>query len=78
MTNQELEYSALKILEQQPYLTQRQMAKKLDVSLGKTHYLVKSFINVDWIKFCNFQCSENKWCYACLLTPMGFVYEGLI
>ena len=58
MTNQELEYSALKILEQQPYLTQRQLAKKLGVSLGKTHYLVKSFINVGWIKFCNFQCSE--------------------
>ena len=61
MTNQELEYSALKMLEQQPYLTQHQMAKKLGVSLGKTHYLVKSFINVDWTKFCNFQCSEYKW-----------------
>ena len=37
MTNQELEYSALKILEQQPDLTQRQLAEKLGVSLGKTH-----------------------------------------
>ena len=57
MTNQELEYSALKMLEQQPYLTQHQMAKKLGVSLGKAHYLVKSFVNVGWIKFGNFQCS---------------------
>ena len=43
MTNQALEYSSLKILEQQPDLTQRQLAEKLGVSLGKTHYLVKSF-----------------------------------
>ena len=40
MTNQELEYRALKILEQQPDLTQRQLAEELGVSLGKTHYLV--------------------------------------
>ena len=76
MTNQELEYSALKILEQQPYLTQRQLAKKLCVSLGKTHYLVKFFINVGWIKFGNFQCSDNKWGYAYLLTPKGFVEKS--
>ena len=76
MTNQELEYSALKILEQQPDLTQRQLAEKLGVSLGKTHYLVKSFINVGWIKFGNFQRSDNKWGYAYLLTPMGFVEKS--
>ena len=76
MTNQELEYSALKILEQQPDLTQRQLAEKLGVCLGKTHYLVKSFINVGWIKFGNFQRSDNKWGYAYLLTPMGFVEKS--
>ena len=76
MTNQELEYSALKILEQQPDLTQRQLAEKLGVSLGKTHYLVNSFINVGLIKFGNFQRSDNKWGYAYLLTPMGFVEKS--
>ena len=58
MTNQELEYSALKILEQQPDLTQRQLAEKLGVSFG------------------NFQRSDNKWGYAYLLTPMGFVEKS--
>ena len=76
MTNQELEYSALKILEQQPDLTQRQLAEKLGVSLGKTHYLVKCVINVGWIIFGNFQRSDNKWGYAYLLTPMGFVEKS--
>ena len=76
MTNQELEYSALKILEQQPYLTQRQLAEKLGVSLGKTHYLVKSLIDVGWVKLDNFQRSDNKWGYAYLLTPMGFVEKS--
>ena len=78
MTNQELEYRALKILEQQPDLTQRQLAKELGVSLGKTHYLVKSLIDVGWVKLDNFQRSDNKWGYAYLLTPRGIVEKAAI
>ena len=78
MTNQELEYRALKILEQQPDLTQRQLAEELGVSLGKTHYLVKSLIDVGWVKLANFQRSDNKWGYAYLLTPMGIVEKAAI
>jgi EPS-associated MarR family transcriptional regulator len=78
MNNQELEYRALKILEQQPNLTQRQLSKQLGVSLGKTHYLVKSLIDVGWVKLDNFQRSDNKWRYAYLLTPMGIVERAAI
>ena len=78
MTNQELEYRALRILEQQPNLTQRQLAEELGVSLGKTHYLVRSLIDVGWVKLDNFQRSDNKWGYAYLLTPMGIVEKAAI
>ena len=78
MTNQELEYRALKILEQQPDLTQRQLAEALGVSLGKTHYLVKSLIDVGWVKLDNFQKSNSKWGYAYLLTPMGIAEKAAI
>lgn len=78
MLDQELEYRALKILEQRPDLTQRQLAKELDVSLGKTHYLVKSLINVGWVKLDSFQKSNNKWGYAYLLTPRGIAEKTVI
>ena len=78
MTNQELEYRALKILEQQPDLTQRQLAEELGVSLGKTHYLVKSLIDVGWVKLDNFQKSNSKWGYAYLLTPKGIAEKAAI
>ena len=78
MTNQELEYSALKILEQQPDLTQRQLSEALGVSLGKTNYVLKSLIDVGWIKLDNFQKSDNKWGYAYLLTPMGVAEKAAI
>jgi EPS-associated MarR family transcriptional regulator len=78
MTNQELEYRALKILEQQPDLTQRQLAEELGVSLGKAHYLVKSLIDVGWVKLDNFKRSDDKWGYAYLLTPLGIVEKAAI
>ena len=78
MVDQELEYRALKILEQQPDLTQRQLAEALGVSLGKTHYLVRSLIDVGWVKLDNFQRSDNKWGYAYLLTPRGIVEKAAI
>ena len=78
MTNLELKYRLLKILEQQPDLTQRQLAKELGISLGKTHYLVKSLIDVGWVKLDNFQKSDNKWGYAYLLTPKGISEKATI
>ena len=48
------------------------------MSLGKTHYLVKSLIDVGWVKLDNFQKSDNKWGYAYLLTPMGIAEKAAI
>ena len=78
MIIEELKYKMLKLLELQPDLTQRQLAKALGVSLGKTHYLLKSLIDVGWVKLDNFQKSSNKWGYAYLLTPMGIAETSII
>ena len=78
MANQELKYRALKILEAHPNCTQRQLSRELGVSLGKTHYLVKSFIDVGWIKLGNFKKSDSKLGYAYLLTPTGVSEKAAI
>ena len=78
MNKQDLEYRALKLLEQKPDMTQRQIAEELNVSLGKTHYLIKSLIDVGWVKLDNFQRSDNKWGYAYLLTPNGIIEKAVI
>ena len=78
MIDQELEYRALKLLEQQPNLTQRQLSEALGVSLGKTHYVLRSLIDVGWVKLDNFRRSDNTWGYAYLLTPMGVAEKAAI
>ncbi len=71
MSKQELEYKVLSWLEKNPNITQRQLAKELGVSLGKTHYLISSLIKVGWVKLDNFKRSDNKMGYMYLLTPKG-------
>ena len=78
MSDDENTLKALKILEANPELTQRDLAAELGVSLGKTHYLVKSLVDIGLVKLDNFQRSNNKWGYAYLLTPAGVAEKAAI
>lgn len=78
MTEIELQYQALKQLQRNPRLTQRQLAEILGVSLGKTNYLVKSLLDVGWLKLENFRKSDNKMGYIYLLTPKGIAQKAAI
>jgi len=73
MTNDELEYRVLKWLQNNPNVTQRQLASEFGVSLGKINFLLKSLIQVGWVKLENFKRSDNKMGYAYLLTPTGLI-----
>jgi len=72
MSNQELEYRALKILEQQPNLTQRQLAEALGVSLGKTHYLVKCQIMITYITVFMHTLSQCLSLKIWQILPLGY------
>lgn len=61
----------LKIVEAEPEISQRQLAERLGVSLGKANYLLKALLDKGHIKAGNFLRAENKLKYAYLLTPDG-------
>ena len=71
MDSSESEYKILILLEENPNLTQRQVAEKLGVSLGKTHYLIRALIDKCLLKLSNFKNSDNQIAYLYVLTPMG-------
>ena len=78
MTDPELQYRVLNQLDNDPHMTQRQLAHVLGVSLGKTNYVVQALIAVGWLKLGNFRRSNNKMGYAYLLTPAGLVEKAVI
>lgn len=67
----ELRYRLLKILEENPSLSQRELAQGLGISLGKLNYCLKALIEKGWIKARNFKNSRHKLGYLYLLTPRG-------
>ena len=64
-------FRVLRILKDNPDLTQRELAEKLGVSVGSLNYCLKALIEKGWIKMQNFSQSKNKFGYVYLLTPSG-------
>jgi EPS-associated MarR family transcriptional regulator len=67
----EVRYRILKLLEENPRLSQRELARELGMSLGRANYCLQSLIGKGWIKVANFKNSRNKAAYMYLLTPRG-------
>lgn len=78
MPKSDIEYKILKIIEDDPNMTQRQIAKLVGISLGKTNYIVRSLIDKGWLKINNFRRSDNKLGYLYLLTPQGLVNKSIL
>ena len=62
----------LRLIKSNPYITQREISKKLGISLGKTNYILRSFVELGLVKLDNFRRSDNKVSYKYLLTKRGF------
>jgi EPS-associated MarR family transcriptional regulator len=63
--------AVLRLLEQRPDLSQRELSETLGLSLGKTHYVLHSLLDRGLVKAGNFRRSGNKLAYAYVLTPTG-------
>ena len=67
----DVRYRLLKLVEEQPELTQREAAERLGMSLGKVNYCFRALMAKGWVKAQNFRNSERKGSYVYLLTPKG-------
>lgn len=68
---EEVHYQLLHLLEQEPQLSQRELAKRLGISLGKVNYCIRALAEKGWVKAGNFYRNPNKRAYLYILTPRG-------
>ena len=61
----------LKLLQDQPQLSQRDLAKVMGVSLGKANYCLKALMEKGLVKLEKFRTNPDKRRYAYLLTTAG-------
>ncbi len=64
-------FEILRRIFNQPKSTQRDLARDLNLSLGKVNYCLKALKNKGFIKINNFKKNPNKMIYMYILTPKG-------
>jgi EPS-associated MarR family transcriptional regulator len=64
-------FRIMRILQENPDLTQRELAEKLGMSVGGLNYCLNALIGKGLVKMQNYSNSKNKFKYVYLLTPMG-------
>jgi EPS-associated MarR family transcriptional regulator len=69
--NEDAHFRVLRLLEQNPELSQREVAEALGISLGAANYVLRALVEKGQIKVKNFRASDNKLRYAYILTPSG-------
>jgi len=74
----ELDLMVMIGVEKNNQISQRAMAEKLNISLGKLNYCLKALVKLGYIKLNNFTNSQNKLQYLYLLTPEGIAAKTML
>ena len=64
-------FRVLRMLQDNPDMTQREIAQSLGLSTSGLNYCLKALIEKGWVKVHNFSQSKNKFGYIYVLTPQG-------
>ena len=74
----DIHFKVLHYLEENPHITQRELANKLGISLGAANFCLKALVEVGHVKINNFKKNSNKSAYLYLLTPIGFAEKAIL
>jgi len=67
----ESQFKALRELEKDSTLSQRDLSKKVGLSVGRVNYIINALLKKGFIKAERFKNSKNKIGYMYILTPKG-------
>ncbi len=71
-------YEIYKLIQAEPEISQRELARRLGVSLGKANYCIQGLIGKGLVKASKFYNKKNKLVYLYLLTPKGIEDKAVV
>jgi len=75
---EDVRFRVLRLLEDNPQITQRQLAKTVGVSVGGIHYVLNALVDKGLVKLGNFSAAEDKRRYSYILTPKGLSEKAVL
>jgi len=67
----EAQFRTLRELSEEKEISQRDLSKKIGLSLGSVNFILKELIKKGFVKAQRFKNSNNKAAYIYILTPKG-------
>jgi EPS-associated MarR family transcriptional regulator len=68
-------FRVLRLLKENPDLTQREIANRLGLSASGMNYCLRSLIDKGWVSVQHFSHSKNKFGFIYVLTPLGITQK---
>lgn len=68
---EEVRFRVIRLLNENPEMSTRQIAKKVGISNGSAYYCLNALMAKGMVKLGNFKASKQKGRYAYILTPRG-------
>ena len=75
---EDVHFRILRLLQDNPEMTQRELAKAVGLSTGGIHYVLNALIEKGFVKLGDFTASEDKRRYAYVLTPKGIARKAAL
>jgi EPS-associated MarR family transcriptional regulator len=69
-------FRVLRLLQDNPEMSQRELAQAVGVSVGGMHYVLNALIEKGLVKLGNFTAAEDKRRYAYVLTRKGIAAKA--
>ena len=73
---EDVKFRILRLLQDNPEMTQRELAKEVGVSTGGIHYVLNALVEKGMLKLSNFTAAEDKRRYAYKLTTQGIAEKA--
>ncbi|MGX1101538.1 EPS-associated MarR family transcriptional regulator [Amorphus sp. MBR-141] len=73
---EDVQFRILRLLKDNPEMTQRQLAKAVGVSNGGIHYVLNALLEKGMVKLGNFTAAADKRRYAYVLTQKGIAAKA--
>jgi EPS-associated MarR family transcriptional regulator len=75
---EDVHFRILRLLQDNPEMSQRELAKAVGLSTGGIHYVLNALIERGFVKSGNFTTSEDKRRYTYVLTPKGIAQKAAL
>ena len=73
---EDTQFRILRLLQDNPEMSQREVADRVGISVGGTHYVLNALIEKGLVKLGNFTAAQDKRRYAYILTPQGIAQKA--